>query len=82
MGYNKEHNQITVYTLPYLVAHYTALSQNSGIADKDADFSNQKALLYNMLVVKKQGNYGVQSLNGQEILGTKYAKVKFIESTK
>lgn len=83
MGYNKEHNQITVYTLPYLVAHYTALSQNSGIADKDADFSNQKALLYNMLVVKNaNGNYGVQSLNGQEILGTKYAKVKFIESTK
>lgn len=83
MSYNQEQNQVTIYTLPYLVTYYTAKFQNSGIADNKADFSNQKALLYNMIVVKNtSGNYGIQNLNGQEILGTKYAKVKFVESTK
>lgn len=82
-SYNQDKNQITIYTLPYLVSYYTTKFQNSGIADKDADFSNQKALLYNMIVMKNtNGNYGVNNLTGQEILGTKYAKVKFIESTK
>lgn len=83
MSYNQEQNQVTIYTLPYLVTYYTTKFQNSGIADDKADFSNQKALLYNMIIVKNAtGNYGVQNLNGQEILGTKYSKVKFIESTK
>lgn len=83
MSYNKEQNRVTIYTLPYLVEHYTTKFQNAGIADNEASFSNQKALLYNMIVVKNaNGNYGVQSLNGQEILGTKYASVKFIESAK
>ena len=83
MSYNQKENRVTIYTLPYLVDYYTAKFQNSGISDNEADFSNQKALLYNMIVVKNtSGNYGVQSLNGQEILGTKYAKIKFIESTK
>lgn len=83
MTYNQERNQVTIYTLPYLVTYYTAKFQNSGITDKEADFSNQKALLYNMIVVKNDnGNYGVQSLDGKEILGTKYASIKFIESTK
>ena len=82
MSYNNQTNTVTIYTLPYLVNYYTARFQNAGILDRDASFSNQKALLYNMIVVKNaDGNYGVNSLNGNEILGTKYAKIKFIEST-
>lgn len=83
MSYSKEQNQVTIYTLPYLVSYYTAKFQNAGIADNAASFSNQKALLYNMIVVKNtNGNYGVQGLNGQEILGTKYANIKFVQSTR
>ena len=81
MAYNQEDNRVTIFTLPYLVTYYTAQFQNSGIADKDANFSNQKALLYNMIVVKNaEGNYGVYGLDGSEILGTKYKSIKFIFS--
>ena len=83
MAYSAEDNQVTIFTLPYLVTYYTAQFQNSGIADRDANFSNQKALLYNMIVVKNaEGNYGVYGLDGSEILGTRYKSVKFIESTR
>ena len=83
MAYNQEQNQINIFTLPYLVTYYTNKFQNAGIADKDASFSNQKALLYNMLIVKNEnGSYGVQTLEGQEVLGTKYANIKFVESAK
>ena len=76
-------NNITIYTLPYLVSYYTEKNENSAISDKDADFSNQKALLHNLIIVKNSNNYyGVSSLDGQEILGTKYKTIKFIESTK
>ena len=83
ISYNKTQNQVTIYTLPYLVSYYTMKFQNAGIADTAASFSNQKALLYNMIIVKNEnGNYGVQGLNGQEVLGTKYADIKFVQSTK
>lgn len=76
-------NHITIYTLPYLVNYYSAKNKNSAILDKDASFSNQKALLQNMIIVKNASNYyGVSSLTGQEILGTKYKSIKFIESTR
>lgn len=81
MSYKK--NNITIYTLPYLVNYYTAKNKNSAISDKDVSFSNQKALLHNMIIVKNANNYyGVSLLNGQEILGTKYKSIKFIESTR
>lgn len=83
MSYSKEKNTVTIYTLPYLVKFYTQKFQNAGIADKDANFNNQKALLYNMIIVKNANNYyGVYNLNGKEILGTKYKSIEFIESTK
>lgn len=83
MAYDSQRNQVTIFTLPYLVTYYTAQFQNAGIADSNASFHNQKALLYNMIVVRNtEGNYGVYSLDGSEILGTQYASVKFIESTR
>lgn len=83
ISYNQEQNQVNIYTLPYLVSYYTTKFQNAGIADKDASFSNQKALLYNMLIIKNGNeNYGVQTLDGQEVLGMKYSNIKFVESAK
>lgn len=76
-------NNITIYTLPYLVNYYAAKNKNAAISDKDTSFSNQKAVLHNMIIVKNTSNYyGVSSLSGQEILGTKYKSIKFIESTR
>lgn len=83
IGYNASNKQFTVYTLPYLTKYYTQQFNDSAVGDEKADFSNQKALLYNMIVVKNaNGNYGVRNLNKQEIIGTKYTSIKFIESTK
>ena len=83
MAYDQSTNQITIFTLPYLVTYYTAQFQNAGIADDESSFSNQKALLYNMIVVKnEQEHYGVYGLDGNEILGIRYADIKFVESTK
>ena len=83
MSYDQEANRITIFTLPYLVTYYTKEFQNSGIADSSASFNNQKALLYNVMIVKNaNNNYGAQTLKKQEILGTKYAGIEFIESTK
>lgn len=82
-NYNQEKNQITIYTLPYLVNYWAAKNTNSAVAGDKAIFSNQKALLYNMIIVKNTDDYyGVYDLSGKEILGTKYSSIEFIESTK
>lgn len=87
--YDNVNKQFTIYTLPYLVQAYTQAFTDAAIGDENADFSNQKALLYNMVVIRDtnvedtaNGKYGVKSANGQEIIGAKYTSIKFIESTK
>jgi len=84
--YSKEKNSITVYSLSYLVQVYSQTYTNNAIKE---NFKNQKALLYNMIVVSNSENansygnfkYGVYSLDGQEIIGTKYDAIEFVEST-
>lgn len=83
ISYNQATKQITVYTLPYLTNYYSGKFANSAVAGDKADFSNKKALLSDMIVVmNEEGKYGVRSLDNQEIIGTKYASIKFIESSK
>lgn len=84
--YNKDNNQITIYTLPYLVNYYSTNVPNSSIS---TNFNNQKALLYNLIIVTNQTatttsanvRYGISSLSNVEIVGTKYTNIEFIEST-
>ncbi len=84
--YSKEKNSITVYSLPYLTQIYIAEYENNDIKE---NFNNQKALLYNMIVLSNtkdhsyssNSKYGVYSLDGEEIIGTKYSKIDFVEST-
>lgn len=84
ISYNQANNKFTVYTLPYLTTYYSTQVKDSAMADKELDFSNQKTLLYNMIIVKNSsGKYGVRDLStNEEIIGTKYKSIKFIESTK
>lgn len=86
--YDEANKQFTVYTLPYLVSLYAQAFTDAAIIGEDVNYNNQKALLYNMVVVraldaekKPTGNYGVKSADGKEIIGTKYKSIKFIEST-
>lgn len=85
--YNQNTNQITIFTLPYLAKWYTSQYKESAIGGEDANFSNQKAILYNLLVVKNANNeYGVVNIDPNatrtEIIGTKYKEITFVESTK
>ncbi|MCI8344497.1 MAG: hypothetical protein HFJ42_00670 [Clostridia bacterium] len=89
MSYNKEANNITIYTLPYLTNYYISKYSNSSLEGK---FNNQKALLYGLLVVQNADNtdnnisnkdirYGVHNLDNEEIVGTKYTNIEFIEGS-
>ena len=85
-SYIKESNQVTIYTLSYLVNGYSKQITNSAIS---TNFNNQKALLYNRIIVSDSNanssntnvRYGISTLNGSEIVGTKYKNIEFIEST-
>ena len=88
--YNGQTNQTQIFTLPYLVNSYTTGYQYTAVSES---FNNQKAILYNLLVVQNVPNteknynendkrYGIITLNNQEVVGTKYTNIEFIESTK
>ena len=82
ISYNSEQNKLTIYTLDYLTKYYAANITDSIFAKQiDArDFSNQKAVLYNLMVVRNSNNkYGVNSLNNQTIIGEKYKSISFEE---
>ena len=84
-AYNKEKNRIEVLTLPYLVTSYESIvTTQYGYSGLDSEYKNQKAILHNMLVVKKQESkdkykYGVVSLDNKQIIGTKYDAIEYIE---
>lgn len=93
-AYDKEKNRIQVTTLKALVNYYQALAVNNyKYAGIDTTFANQKAILYDMLVIKKTEaddngkikedsyKYGVVTLDNQNIIGTKYDNIEFIEVT-
>ncbi len=82
ISYNSSNNQVVINTLPYLIAYYGNMYPNSVVMKKEATFNNQKALLYNMVVVMNENKkYGVISTDGKEIIGTKYANIEFIEGS-
>lgn len=92
--YNTEKNRIQVTTLARLLAYYQEKAVNEyGYAGIDTTYTNQKAMLYDMLVIKKaetdstgkaakdKFKYGVVSVDNKNIIGTKYDDIKFIEVT-
>ena len=81
--YDDEVNKISVISLQNIITQYSTKFQNSAIGDEKADFNNQKALRYNLVVVKNTDeHYGVYNSKGQEIIGTKYTSIKFKEDSK
>lgn len=80
--YNTNNNLIKVISLDNIVTQYATLFTNSAVADEKADFNNKKALRYGLVVVKSTDNhYGVYDIDGQEIIGTKYASISFKEDS-
>ena len=82
--YRGEGKNIQIYTLPYLVKNYTAQFKKLGYKEGiDDEFNNQKAILYNLFVVKKDNNlYGVVDSNNQEVIGSRYSKMVFNENAR
>ena len=87
--YEPEENTIKIYTLDYYANYYT---QNNKYSAVSSNFKNQKALLYGLMIVQNMDNterisnekdlrYGIYTLDGKEIVGTKYTSIEFIEST-
>lgn len=82
-NYYKDNNQIDIYTPAKLISSYSASYKNSQINVETENFSNQKAILYNMLIISNQDKeYGVNNLKGETIIGIKYSNIKFVESSK
>ncbi len=82
VSYNTSNNTITLYTLPYLVNYYKQAAEKYGYTGISEDFITQKTLVKEMLVVNKDGKYGVVSTKTfGNIIGTKYDKIVYLENT-
>lgn len=82
-NYDKQSNKVEIYTLPYLASSYGASLKQQGFAGINESFKNQKAILYNLFIVKKSNNlYGVIKSSGEEVISSKYKSIEFNESGK
>lgn len=82
-NYSVEQNAITIYTLPKLIESYTSVATKAGYETISEDFSCQKAILQELIVAQKEnGKIGVLNLKGEDVIGAKYDKITFLESTK
>lgn len=80
--YDKSSNTITINTLPNLVSKYSNTMKGYGYGGVSSDFENQKAILYNLFIVKKSnGLYGVVDSKNNEIISSKYQSMVFSENT-
>lgn len=82
--YNKDKKNIQIYTLPYLVQNYDEQFKQLGYKEGiSKNFNNQKAILYNLFVMKKDNNlYGVVDSSNKEIISSKYSNMEFNENAR
>ena len=80
-NYDKDKNTITISTMPYLIQSYTGKVLDYGYKEISDVFANKKAILQNMIVVKKEDKkYGVIDLKGNAILEAKYTNITYLPS--
>lgn len=79
--YDADKNSLTISTLPALFKKYNAQVKNDGYYEISADFSNQKALVEDMMVVvTKDKQMGVINTKTKAtIIGTKYPQLIYSE---
>ena len=76
--YNKNNNIISINTLEFDIDKHNIALKEKGYS-VTTDLNNQKALTYGMLVVSKNGKWGVLDKNYNEVLGNKYSAIYFDE---
>ncbi len=80
--YNAEKNSITILTVEKLTELYKDyVMKNFGYTGISTNFINKKAILYDMVVIEKNGKYGVIDTKNNTLIGTKYENIEFIENT-
>lgn len=87
----QETNTFSIFTLSYLTDYYSKQVQNSAlIADgnnftEKVKFNNQKAVLYDMMIVKDPTSnlYGVVTISNPAniIIGARYSGIEFMEGS-
>ncbi len=81
--YDSAKKTINIQTLPYVFELYDKAVKNLGFIGISSDFENQKALLYDRIVIQNSDKkYGVIDSSGAEVIGTRYAYIKFDEYNK
>lgn len=79
--YDKEKNTITIFTMPYLIESYSGKVLDYGYKEISDVFANKKAILQDMLIVKKDDKkMGVIDLKGKPILEAKYTDITYLPS--
>lgn len=83
IDYNLEKNKIEIYTMDYLNQLYAAaLSIDNETEMLSEEFSDQKAIFQNMMIIIKDKQYGViNASTGQSILEIKYEDIKYLPAT-
>ena len=89
--YNTGNNEVSIFSLSYLANYYSGQITNAAITTSTSGLSesviynNQKALLYNLVVIKDDTTkqYGVASLANptNTIIGTRYSSIEFMEGS-
>ena len=77
--FDQEKNKMEIYTMDYLVKIYTA---RLGQENYSKEFTDQKAIFQNMIIIQNNGNYGViEAETGKTILETKYELISYLPNT-
>lgn len=81
--YDMQNNTIQIYTLPNLIITYNTVLKQYGYDGISNDFNNQKAILYDLFIVKGSNNlYGVINSKNKEIIGSRYKSIQFNENAR
>ena len=89
--YSSASNQVSIFSLSYLANYYSSQITNAAITTATSSlaesviYNNQKALLYNLIIIKDETTkqYGVASLANPSntIIGTRYSSIEFMEGS-
>ncbi len=74
-----EYKNIKIYTMDYLIQYYAL---QFGVEEYSENFTDKKAIFENMLVLKKDEQYGVLSIEtGEFVLENKYESISYLPFT-
>lgn len=82
ISYDTKQNTVTMFDIAYLVKYYYPKVTNADANEKNPNYSNQKAILYDLVISKDPttAKYGVRNTKGEVVIGEKYKSISFLES--